>query len=347
MLQNTPRYRLSKTIKKTNCPYCGRWRCFRLYEDTETGEALDPEVGRCDHENTCPTLHYSPSDYFRDHPEKRNYDPDRTTYRSLRPVRTVIPPPPRPINGIPSEYVDRSRSEASVFVEAVLRKVLTPDGIARALENYRLGATRRGEVIFWQIDRNGVVRTGKIMAYDHNGHRIGNPDWVHNKLKNSGTLPGNWELTQCLFGEHLLALRPNDKVCVVESEKTAVICSEFYNQFVWLATGGCKGLNEEKMKVLIGRDVTIFPDSGEYDSWNKKMKEFSYSTKINYHISDDLEMYVGNTDLADIIMGEAKLKKEEPAHEAVKHPKDSRWEVMKADNPNLQTLEDLFGLEPI
>lgn len=27
-------------------------------------------------------------------------------------------------------------------------------------------------------------------------------DWVHSKLKRAGALPDDWELTQCLFGEH-------------------------------------------------------------------------------------------------------------------------------------------------
>jgi hypothetical protein len=38
--------------------------------------------------------------------------------------------------------------------------------VAKAVDEYRLGATRNGSVIFWQIDVKGKVRTGKIMQYD-------------------------------------------------------------------------------------------------------------------------------------------------------------------------------------
>lgn len=61
---------------------------------------------------------------------------------------------------------------------------------------------------------------------------------------------------------------------IVESEKTAFIMSCFYPQFVWLATGGCENMKDEKLNVLAGRTVDIIPD----------------------------------TDIADVLLGEAKLK---------------------------------------
>ena len=30
-------------------------------------------------------------------------------------------------------------------------------------------------------------------------------NWVHSVMKYAGQLPEDWELTQCLFGEHLLS----------------------------------------------------------------------------------------------------------------------------------------------
>ena len=44
-------------------------------------------------------------------------------------------------------------------------------------------------------------------------------------MRRKGLLPEEWELSQCLFGEHLLSLYPDRTVALVESEKTAVICS--------------------------------------------------------------------------------------------------------------------------
>jgi hypothetical protein len=81
-------------------------------------------------------------------------------------------------------------------------------------ENYALGATNSKEVIFWQIDIHGKVRTGKIMQYNSiTGKRIkhqnGAIDWVHNKLKKTGALPEDFNLQQCFFGEHLLKIYPD------------------------------------------------------------------------------------------------------------------------------------------
>lgn len=61
------------------------------------------------------------------------------------------------------------------------------------------------------------------------GHRIKDEampnriTWVHSLLKKQGVLPQEWELTQCLFGEHLLKKYPDKPVCLVEAEKTALI----------------------------------------------------------------------------------------------------------------------------
>lgn len=43
----------------------------------------------------------------------------------------------------------------------------------RVLDDYRMGATRNGATIFWQIDRDNRVRGGKIIPYNkEGGHRI-------------------------------------------------------------------------------------------------------------------------------------------------------------------------------
>ena len=51
-----------------------------------------------------------------------------------------------------------------------------------------------------------------MMLYDpETGHRIKDKDkpgrinWVHALMKRTGMLPQDWEVTQCLFGEHLFA----------------------------------------------------------------------------------------------------------------------------------------------
>ena len=53
----------------------------------------------------------------------------------------------------------------------------------------------------------------------------GRINWLHTTLKRCHQLPKDWQLTQCLFGEHLLPQRPDKTVALVESEKTAIICA--------------------------------------------------------------------------------------------------------------------------
>lgn len=85
---------------------------------------------------------------------------------------------------------------------------------------YRIGTSNHwpNATIFWQIDQQQKVHTGKIMLYDyHTGHRVKDPFnhivWVH-KSENTK----NFHLKQCLFGLHLL--RPDTKiVAIVEAEK--------------------------------------------------------------------------------------------------------------------------------
>ena len=63
-------------------------------------------------------------------------------------------------------------STESVFCKAVVKcGYLTEEQMQRAAERYRLGRSRDGGVIFWQIDEEGRTRDGKIMYYREDCHR--------------------------------------------------------------------------------------------------------------------------------------------------------------------------------
>ena len=88
-----------------------------------------------------------------------------------------------------------------------------------------------------------------------------------------------------LFGEHLLPRYPDLPVALVEAEKTAVICSAVFSEFLWLATGGLGQFNDH-VKVLLGRKVIAIPDLGAYDLWRKKAQEYPL---LDITVSDYLE----------------------------------------------------------
>ena len=98
-----------------------------------------------------------------------------------------------------------------------------------------------GAAVFWQVDINGCIRTGKVMRYGNDGHRIkadgvASITWIH-RMKAIADSQPDFNLVQCFFGEHLLSVYPDSKVMIVESEKSAIIASHYYPQFLWLASG--------------------------------------------------------------------------------------------------------------
>ena len=137
------------------------------------------------------------------------------------------------------------------------------------------------------------------MQYRADGHRDGFQGWTHIPLIRKELLPKDWQLYQCFFGEHLLNKYPDAQVCLVESEKTALVMAACMPQHLWLATAGSGGLSAEKVKCLTGRNVTLFPDSGCYEKWYHLMEQ---TNGIDYRIDKQLEAYPPNTDLCDILL---------------------------------------------
>ena len=145
--------------------------------------------------------------------------------------------------------------------------------IDRIIADYRIASTPDQAIIFLQLDTAGQCRTGKIMHYNPStGKRIkdetipGRINWLHTTLKRRHQLPKDWQLTQCLFGEHLLPQHPDKTVALVESEKTAIICAALMPQYLWLATGGKSQFNN-RLASLKGRKIIAFPDIDAYHDW--------------------------------------------------------------------------------
>ena len=153
---------------------------------------------------------------------------------------------------------------ASEFCRAVVSNgYLTEEQMQRAAQRYRLGTSRDGGVIFWQIDEFDQLRDGKIMHYRPDCHRDHDrkPTWTAYLLRKHGQLPQDWNTDHCLFGLHLTYETTEKTIAIVEAEKTAVIMSEVKPDYVWLATGGKTELNVAKLRPLEGRRIILFPDT--------------------------------------------------------------------------------------
>jgi len=274
------------------CPNCGKPHCFVRYVD-ENGDMLHESVGRCNHESSC-GYHYTPKQFFADHP-------DRKPGKDWRYDRVpVMAGPDRPsLCTIPNDMVTRSvRFDRDSHLITFLRTFLDPIIIEGLIDEYQIGVTKSQGTIFFQIDAQSRCRTGKIMLYNpEDGHRIKDPDvpsritWVHSVMKQAGMLPKEWELTQCLFGEHLLAVYPDKPVALVESEKTAVICAGLMPKYLWVATGGKSQLSPDRLAVLSGRKVIAFPDVDAFEVWSEKLGNTSCPAPTG-HLSPGISITV-------------------------------------------------------
>ena len=266
---------------RLTCPSCGRKRCFAPYVDSND-QIVGEEYGRCDHESSCGYVKYPPA------PERDWRNPCPTYLRrESRPAKRIVTKP-QPVSDkdvctIPLDMVQKTvrLSPLSDFC-AFLLTLYDKATVERIVREYMIGVTKAGDAVFYQIDLKGRCRTGKVMKYNREtGHRIKDDSvkvpitWVHSLLKQQGVLPQEWELTQCLFGEHLLAKYPDKPVCLVEAEKTAIVCSAAMPEFVWVAVGGKTQLGD-KVEVLDGRIIVAFPDIDGYESWKEKVAERPY-----------------------------------------------------------------------
>lgn len=201
------------------------------------------------------------------------------TFKPVRERKAIKPPSYVSLNVLRASMKGYERNN---FVQFLV-DLFGPDTTTELIGKYFVGSTRNGHAIFWQVDIAGRIRSGKVMRYDNTGHRLKDQpaDWVHTQLKLK-----DYELRQCLFGEHLL--KGNTLPCaIVESEKTAIIGSLYFPRIVWLACGGKDGLKIEKMQALRGRNVILYPDLDGFELWSRKAQELA--PMLNITVSDLLE----------------------------------------------------------
>ena len=290
------------------CPNCQKPGQFVRYIHMQTGAPLGDQVGRCNREVKC-GYHYSPRQYFAEHTIKPLHN-----WSNYAPLQQ--PDPPR--------YIDHQLFKKSLrgydknyFVQ-YLKRLIGSNKTQTLIDKFHIGTSKhwKGATIFWQMDLKGKLRTGKIMLYDpESGKRVKKPyshiSWVHKVLKQA-------HFSQCLFGLHQLREAPNHQpVGLVESEKTAIIATGYFPEWVWLGVGSLHQLSPERCAVLKGRKVVLFPDAGGWEKWKDKAKALRKTLGRPVLVSDWLEKLakqkegVGGIDLADVLVGTRLQEHEE------------------------------------
>ena len=215
-------------------------------------------------------------------------------------------------------WQQRQSADSDFCRAVVMQGYMTEEQMQEAVCRYHLGCSRDGGVIFWQIDTLGQICDGKIMYYRPDCHRDHgrHPQWVSNLLKrhylkDDPQLASEIVTHHCLFGTHLLMedvrcqmadvfsqtssfrLHTSD-VAVVEAEKTAVILSEHYPAYLWLAAGGLFELTADKLFPLRRHRIVLFPDTDPtltaYTRWYEVAREARRLYGCNITVSPLLEL---------------------------------------------------------
>lgn len=222
-------------------------------------------------------------------------------------------PPPLPTLHLPMSMVLRTQYAANADTDNLIRWIF--DGIrwdsvqirrvSQVLDDYHVGHGKNGHTIFWNLDEQGHVRTGKMMKYKPDGHRDKeakwNFDWIH------ATLIKHWDPERremvedppypfpdiynpekqmahiTIFGMHLTqaAMYRHATIKLVESEKTAILMAIAYGNNasdLWMACGGLEMITRERLKPLIdqGRHIILYPDRDGVEKWKAKMAAINY-----------------------------------------------------------------------
>ena len=240
--------------------------------------------------------------------------------------------------------------------------------IDQALNDYAVGCSKQGMTVFWQMDEKGQLRTGKMMRYKADGHRDKsqgyNFDWIHSSLvrhrdPETGRMtdeppyphpdlynPDRQEMKSCYFGLHLLNQYKrkgiDQTVCIVESEKTALLMAIAYGnntKQVWMACGGLENLSPEKLAPITaqGRHVILYPDRDGIDKWQAKKAQLGL---LNVDVDTTpvtkwwRDVDGDKADIADVIIRNLNERK----------PFDN-IEQVKADMPEATPLIDNLNLK--
>ena len=196
------------------------------------------------------------------------------------------------------------------------------DRLEALMKRYPIGATERGEPIFWHINAERRITNGNIITMDSGIGKVYDDSWYYQD-----------ERPTCLFGEHLLDALPSQTVALVKDEMTAAIMSCFSTPYIWLATGKEKATPTDLLP-LLGKSVVVFPDKGEYGKWQETLQSVP---NLHFHISDVMEKSQGDCHtIAQMVLSQQPLRPTEAEAALMR---------MKKVNPNIALLVKALDLE--
>lgn len=295
----------SSPTKLFKCPLCHH-KALKRYWDNELNEYLNDSVGRCNREVNC-GYHLTPKQYFED---------NEIAYKSFDFINKIPQIKPEPT------YIDwrileqtLNRSAPNHFAN-YLRNLFQDEMTETLVKRFKIATSTHweGATIFWQIDEQMRVHTGKIMLYNaQTGKRVKEPfnhiHWVHSLAKWK-----DFNLERCFFGLHQVVDDLDKTIGIVESEKTAILLTAVYPKITWLASGGM-GLTIQNFEPLKNRKIILYPDVGNdnngqgtpFQKWQDKaeiLELMAYDVSVSNLIEQNAtqEQRIKGYDLADYLI---------------------------------------------
>lgn len=283
------RYSLEKykgRSSRYHCPQCHQ-RTFTRYVDIHSNKHLSDYTGRCNRVEKC-GCHFTPKMYF----EKNGYESGDFNKPAPKPKPIIKPP----------SCIDKKLMQASLTsyhqnnLAIGLSNYFPEKMVMEVLQKYYVGTAKGNKTIFWQVNRLGQVRTGKVMQYDSATlKRVGYINWVHHITKQK-----DFNLKQVFFGAHLL-IDKTTPVAISEGEKNAIFGALYYPQFNWIAVGSIEMLNVQKLNALNDSQVTLFPDKGKaFEKWSKIADAACFHVHVNT-VLENTDLNEGD-DIADLVI---------------------------------------------
>lgn len=298
------------TKSRHTCPACNSKGVFVRYQD-ERGEYISFDVGRCNRESKC-GYHYKPKQYFADNPRRENFVKTRAG-KSQQIKTQSLTEQPKPFDFIAPEHLKATLGnyDRNAFVQFLFD--LFPDcseEIQAVLKMYFVG-TFDDYTCFPQIDRLNRVCKAKLIRFNRaTGNRL-KGDYDTSSLVRKLKLKEDFNYKQIFFGEHLLTQNPNKPIAIVEAEKTAIIASLCFPEFIWLGSNSKTWLKPERLKRLGGRQIILYPDADGFELWQsiatdaqRQGSTIKVSNLIESHATD--EQKAKGYDLADYLINQQK-----------------------------------------
>jgi len=304
------------TKSRHTCVKCGNRNCFVRYVD-EHGEYISFDVGRCNRESKC-GYHKKPKEYFAENPRTDKKDFKKSKKRSnsnygfadrktsaIVEIKTQNPH----FDFIAPEHLTATLGnyDRNAFVQFLFD--LFPDcskEIQAVLKMYFVG-TYQDYTCFPQIDRLNRICKAKLIRFNRaTGKRL-KGDYDTSSLVRKLKLKEDFQYKQIFFGEHLLSKFTNKPVAIVEAEKTAIIASLCFPEFVWLGSNSKTWLKAERLQRLENRQIILYPDADGFNQWQEIALE-AKRQGLTVKVSNLIEAHATNEqrtngyDLADYLI---------------------------------------------